>query len=161
VPLGKRGQIGTPQRLPLTGDWVQVPNMFGANGITATRNGRWLIVAQSVAPEGDGTSALYRVNPRTGVARRIEVEEGVVQNADGIELHGRTLYVVQNFSNSIAKLRMEDNFTEAEVRRVITDSDFRIPTTATRVGSRLWAVNARFGTTPGPNVDYEIVAVPR
>jgi hypothetical protein len=43
----------------------------------------------------------------------------------------------------------------------ITNSAFRVPTTAAAFGNALYAVNARFGTNPGPDVEYEIVRVER
>lgn len=47
-------------------------------------------------------------------------------------------------------------WTRRPVRRVALCS-----TTAAVFGSRLWLVNARFGTPPGPDVAYETVAVRR
>jgi hypothetical protein len=34
-----------------------------------------------------------------------------------------------------------------------------VPTTITAHGNSIYAVNARFGTPPGPNVDYDVVQV--
>jgi hypothetical protein len=36
-----------------------------------------------------------------------------------------------------------------------------VPSTIAGFGDSLYAVNARFDTTPGPDVDYDIVKVPR
>jgi hypothetical protein len=41
----------------------------------------------------------------------------------------------------------------------VTDPDFDVPTTITFAAGRLWAVNARFGTPPGHDVEYDIVRV--
>jgi hypothetical protein len=144
--------------LPLTGDWQQVPNEFNANGIVATPDGSRLIVVQSVAP--GGCSALYSVDPTTGVADRIEID-GQVCNGDGLELVGRRLHVVQNFSNSIATIRLDQPTASGTFIDVTTDPDFDVPTTAAKVGSRLYAVNAKFTTPPTPDTPYEIVAVQR
>jgi len=35
----------------------------------------------------------------------------------------------------------------------------RIPTTGDLFGRSLYAVNAGFGTTPGPDLDYDVVRV--
>ena len=72
------------------------------------------------------------------------------QNGDGILLHGRTLYVVQNQRQPDRGRRSRPRASRpARVARTITDPDFDVPTTIDRSGSRLYAVNARFGTTPG------------
>jgi hypothetical protein len=47
------------------------------------------------------------------------------------------------------------------VTRAITDADFDVPTTVDRLGSRLYAVNARFGATPGPDTPYAVIQVRR
>lgn len=46
------------------------------------------------------------------------------------------------------------------VRTVLTDPDLDVPTTATLAAGRLWAVNARFGTTPTATTRYDVVQVP-
>lgn len=161
VPFGRAG-VGRPHTVPLRGDWEQVPDAFNANGIVAIPSGLALIIVQSTAPEDDGTSALYRVSPFSGRAHRIEVTGGTeITNGDGLVLHKRRLWVVQNFANSIAEVRLSWWLTRGRVVDVIEDDDFRIPTTAALVGPRLYAVNARFDVQPGPDVGYEIVAVPR
>ncbi len=45
------------------------------------------------------------------------------------------------------------------VTRTITDAAFDVPTTIARHGDRLYAVNARFGTPPGPSTTYSVVQV--
>jgi hypothetical protein len=42
----------------------------------------------------------------------------------------------------------------------ITDDGFDVPTTAALVGSRLYAVNARFGNPDPGTADYWITRVP-
>jgi hypothetical protein len=74
-------------------------------------------------------------------------------------LVARKLFVVQNSLNQIAEFHLSRNYTAATLRQIITDDDFDIPTTADNQGARLYAVNARFGTTPGPDVEYDIVRV--
>ena len=64
--------------LPLTGDFVQ-PAGFGANGIRELPTGDLVITS-------GGT--LYRVDPGTGVADRIEVTGRRLTSGDGLELRG-------------------------------------------------------------------------
>jgi len=158
VPLENNGDLpATPmvQEIPLTGDYVFTPNAFNANGIAATPNGETLIIVNSV----DGV--LYNVDPATGEATRIDLGGASVPNGDGILLQGKTLYVVQNRLNQIAVVELNSDFTQGTIVDTITDSDFRVPTTIARFGNSLYAVNARFGTPPTPDTEYEVVRVSR
>lgn len=158
VPLESNGGLpATPavEEIPLTGDYVFTPGQFNANGIAATPNGDALIIVNSV----DG--ALYHVDPESGVATRIDLGGASVPNGDGILLQGKTLYVVQNRLNRIAVVQLNAGLTAGEIVDTITDSDFRVPTTIARFGNSLYAVNARFGTPPTPETDYEVVRVSR
>lgn len=158
VPLRNNGKLpGNPkvEELPLTGDYVFTPDAFNANGIAATPNGDTLIIVNSV----DGL--LYNVDTHTGEAILIDLGGDTVPNGDGILLQGRTLYVVQNQLNQIAVVRLRSDFTKGTIVDTITDSDFRVPTTIARFGDSLYAVNARFGTPPTPDTEYEVVRVSR
>ncbi|MCT9076650.1 SMP-30/gluconolactonase/LRE family protein [Streptomyces fulvoviolaceus] len=148
---GKEGDIRT---LPLTGDWVQLPDVNNANGIVGTPDGRGLIVVKSTPGE------LYNVNTRTGYATKITlVGQDTVVNGDGLWRIGRTLYVVQNRLNLISVWDLDAKATTATLRKTITDPRFDVPTTAARFGDRLYLVNARFTTTPTPDTTYNAVAV--
>ena len=158
VPLENNGDLPespTVEEIPLSGDYVFTPGAFNANGIAATPNGDTLIIVNSV----DGV--LYNVDPDTGVATRIDLGGASVPNGDGILLQGKTLYVVQNQLNQIAVVNLNSNLTEGTIVDTITDSDFRVPTTIARFGNSLYAVNARFGTPPTPDTEYEVVRVTR
>lgn len=158
VPLRNNGKLpATPtvEEIPLTGDYVFTPGAFNANGIAATPNGDTLIIVNSV----DGL--LYNVDPDTGEATLIDLGGDTVVNGDGILLQGKTLYVVQNQSNQIAVVELNSDFTAGTIVDTITDSDFRVPTTIARFGNSLYAVNARFGTPPTPDTEYEVVRVSR
>ncbi|MEV0636597.1 superoxide dismutase [Streptomyces sp. NPDC050619] len=152
VPRG--GRSGDVRALPLTGDWVQTPDVINANGIVDTPDGRGLIVVKSTPGE------LYHVNPRTGYAARIAlVGQDTVVNGDGLWRIGRTLYVVQNRLNLISVWDLDAKVTTATLRKTITDPRFDVPTTAAQFGDRLYLVNARFTTTPTPETTYNAVAV--
>jgi len=158
VPLGPGGRLlpnAAVETIAFSDNYPFDPAAFNSNGIVATSNGRWLIVANS------GAQAVYRVDPDTGEATEIDLGGDALPNADGLVLLGRTLYVVQNSSNQIAVVELSADYTSGEVVDTITDDDFRVPTTAAVFGNALYAVNARFGTTPGPDVEYEIVRVER
>jgi sugar lactone lactonase YvrE len=157
VPLESNGQLPaspTVEEIPLTGDYQFTPGAFNTNGIAATPNGKTLIIVNSV----DGV--LYNVNPTTGVATRIDLGGASVPNGDGILLRGKTLYVVQNRLNQIAVVELNADLTVGTIAETLTDPDFRVPTTIARFGNALYAVNARFGTPPTPETEYEVVRVP-
>jgi hypothetical protein len=153
VPIkhGKLGDQDDVETLPLSGDFRLVPGEFNANGIEAARGGGRLIIVNSF------TGELFTVNPRTGVTRLIDLGGGSVEFGDGILLAGRKLYVVQNFLNRVAVVRLRGGLTEGRVVAHITDPDLDIPTTIARKGPRLYTVNARFTTPPTPDTEYQVV----
>lgn len=155
VPLAANGRIaGAPETIALSGDFVQGEG-FGSNGIEATPDGKTLVIVNS------GTGALFAVDPGSGVAAEIDLGGDTVTSGDGIVFSGGTLYVVQNFLNQIAVVELAPDLSSGEVVDTITDPAFRIPTTASAFGSSIYAVNARFDTTPTPDTEYEIVRVDR
>jgi sugar lactone lactonase YvrE len=155
VPLGPGGRPGAPssfQTVELGGDYRQESG-FNVNGIDATANGKTLVIVQS------GTGKLFTVTP-AGVAKAIVLAGSEsVPNGDGILLDGRTLYVVQNQLNLVAKISVAPNLRTGRVLKRISDPGFSVPTTAADHGSRLYLVNARFGVTPTPTTDYWITQV--
>lgn len=151
VALVRGKPVGEPSQLALSGDWSQVTG-FNANGIAASENGRFLLVVNSTVGK------VYRVNARTGVARAV-VTTADLTNGDGLLLRGRELDVVRNQKNEVVVLRLSENLRSARVVRTLTDPDFAVPTTITSYGCALYAVNAKFGTTPTPTTPYEIVRV--
>jgi sugar lactone lactonase YvrE len=156
VPLGPNGQPGAPSAVrttQLSGDYQHVPGSFNVNGIDATPNGKTLLIVQS------GTGRLFAVSP-TGVTRAIALTGGEsVPNGDGIMLDGRTLYVAQNQLNLVAKISLAANLQSGRVARRIGSPGFDIPTTIADLGSRLYAVNARFSTPPTSATEYWVTQV--
>jgi len=142
------------QAVPLTGAIVWVPGQFNTNGIDATPSGKTLVIVQSIAGK------LFTVTPQ-GVTREITLTglDGNVANGDGILLHGRTLYVVQNQLEKIAVIRLAPKLGSGRIVRYITDGDFDVPTTIAEHGRRLYAPNARFSTPPTPATRYDVVQV--
>jgi hypothetical protein len=149
----QNGQLGsTPQRIPLTGAF-QLQSGFNANGIDATRNGKWLIIVQS------NTGKLFRVNPSTGATVEITLGGGSVPNGDGILLDKKNrLFVVQNQLNQIAVIDLNKDLTAGKIVSLIKDTRFRIPTTIDDYKTFLYAVNAKFGSPPASTA-YEVVQV--
>ena len=157
VPLGPNGRPGgqsSVQTRSLTGDFELQPG-FNANGIDATANGATLVIVQS------NTGTLFTVNPGTGATRAIDLGGGSVPNGDGILLEGRTLYVVQNQLNRVAKITLQPGLESGRIVKTITDPQLAVPTTIDAHGSRLYAVNARFGTPPTPATEYWVTRLPK
>jgi sugar lactone lactonase YvrE len=161
VPLSANGRPGTAatvRTVQLTGDYQHVADTFNVNGIDASPNGKTLVIVQS------GPGRLFTVTP-TGVTRAITLTGGNAMNGDGTLLDGRTLYVVQNQLNQIAKISLAPNLRSGRVVRLITNANtpqnaqFNVPTTIAELGSRLYAVNARFGTPSPSTADYWVTQV--
>jgi sugar lactone lactonase YvrE len=153
VPIGPSGRPGAPTSFTsvnLTGDYVQGSN-FNVNGIAATPNGKTLVFVQS------NTGKLFTTGAN-GVARAIALANGEsVPNGDGILLDGKTLYVVQNSNDVVAKIALSPNLRSGRVVTRISAPpgmlDF--PTTIAEQGSRLYAVNARFDfPSPSASTPY-------
>jgi sugar lactone lactonase YvrE len=155
LPLGRHGRLPAQSQvrtLPLTGDLVyQEGNNL--NGIVAARGGRTLLSVQT------NTGKLFRINPRTGVAREVDLGGASLVNGDGMLLAGRVLFVVQNRSNQIAVVLLSRSLDRGRLVTTITDDDFDVPTTIAFQAGHLYAVNARFGTTDPQPARYDIVRV--
>jgi sugar lactone lactonase YvrE len=155
VPFGRKGRLpgqDAVRVLPLTGDLVYTTG-FNLNGIAADRGGRALLAVQS------NTGLLFRINPRTGVTRQVDLGGASLSNGDGLLLIGRVLFVVRNQLNQIAVVKLNRSLDEGRVVTALTDPDFDVPTTIAFQDGRLYAVNARFGTTDPQPARYDIVRV--
>jgi hypothetical protein len=153
VPIGRKGQLGPAQSIPLTGDIVYQTG-FNVNGIDATPNGKKLIIVQT------NIRKLFKVN-RSGVTHEIALG-GATVPGDGILLHGRKLYaVVRSPEDGVVVIRLQPNLLSGTVQRTITNADLDDPTTIDEHGSSLYAVNARFSTPPGDNVAYWVTRLRR
>lgn len=153
VPLPRRADRLAPRTrartLDLTGDFELVVNDFNLNGIE--HDGGWLLSVQTA------NGKLYRINPRTGVSRLVDVVGARLNNGDGLELKGETLYVVRNFNNLVVALQLDERLTSAERVAGLRHRTLDVPTTAAVARRALWAVNARFGPEgPTERVRYWI-----
>jgi sugar lactone lactonase YvrE len=156
LPLGRHGRLPSQDEvrtLPLSGDFqlgTMGPNL---NGIVAALDGRVLLSVQS------NSGKLFRIDPRTGVTREVDLGGATLANGDGMLLAGRVLFVVQNRLNKIAVVVLSRSLSTGRVVAELTDPDFDVPTTIAFQAGRLYAVNARFGTTDPQPARYDIVRV--
>jgi hypothetical protein len=143
------------EEIELSGDFEFEEGAFNANGIDAPFGGGVVMIVHSTQ------GILYWVEPDSGRAVAIDLGEDTVTNGDGILLDGDTVYVVQNQLNQIAEVRLDPSLLSGVVVRTITDDNFDVPTTVDDYYGYLFAVNARFSTTPEEDTEYQVVRVSR
>jgi sugar lactone lactonase YvrE len=164
VPINADGTIGPPEPITVTGPaGVSVPGTFGLNGIVASPDGSKLLVNHS------DLGILATIDADTGESRQVDITGGalVPGTPDGLVLAGHTAWVVENFANSVAEVRLSPDFSTGQLVQTITDSAFRVPTTAAIHGSRLALVNGRvdlgfpppLGPGAPPGTDFNVVQV--
>lgn len=150
IPLRADGSLPDPDAataLPISGD-LDYSDGFNVNGIVATPEG--LVVVHS------GSGRLYRVDPVTGVSARIDIGDVTLAAGDGLELDGRTLYVVRNQFERVVVLELDEAASSATEIGKLSSDDLDVPATAALVDGDLWAVNARFGTAVEEGTAYWI-----
>jgi hypothetical protein len=154
IPLPADGSLPSEDSatlLPVTGDFVQTPPPDpNFNGIV-TRSGVLLVGETS-------SGKLFRVDPETGIAEEVDLGGEVLPGPDGLELRGKTLYVVGG--GLVTVVRLGARLASGVVLGEITDPGLDVPTTATVAAGRLWVVNARFNTPPSPSTEYWITQLP-
>jgi streptogramin lyase len=158
VPVTHRSRPAPASKvvtLPLTGGWVQTAGVINANGITTTPDHRALLVVQS------NTGFLFRVNPHTGWATRVNLGTTLLTNGDGLLRRGRILYAVQNQDNKVAVLKLNRSGTRGRLVDFLTSPAFDVPTTVAAFGRHLYLPNARFSTTPTPDTKYWVTRIAR
>lgn len=152
IAIGPGGVLGTAETLVLSGPAADTSGEFNLNGISATPDGKTLLVAHS----DNGT--ILAVDPHTGTSDTVA---GVsVPGADGIRLEAGRLWVVQGFLNQVSRVKLSPDLASGTVDAVITSPLFQFPTTLARHGSRLAVVNGKFDTGFPPTAsEYEVVIV--
>ena len=104
------------------------------------------------------TGLLFRINPRTGVTRTVDLD-GSLTNGDGLEIDGDILYVVRNQLNEIAVVDLQRRLRSGDIVDTLTDDDFDVPTTVALLKDSLYAVNARFGVANPESAEYWITRI--
>lgn len=158
VPFVNDG-FGPVETITVTGP-AGATGGFGLNGIDATKDGRLLVNHTDLG-------ILAVIDPETGVSTQVDLTGPalVAGTLDGLQLEGRTAWVVQNFANSVARVELSPDLSSGEVVDVVTSDLFRVPATMAVHGSRLVLVNARFdlgfpppfGPGAPPGTDYDVV----
>ena len=114
VPVSRRGEIGPPETIMLSGPAAEFVPGFNLNGIDATIDGRTLIVVNSAK------GLLYTVDARTGASAEIDLGGATVPTGDGILLVGPILLVLQNGGqtgvNQVAVVLLHSRLTKGADR---------------------------------------------
>jgi sugar lactone lactonase YvrE len=142
--------------LDFTGTPLQYYEGANLNGITATPDGRSLIVVQM------GKGLLYRIDTKTKAVTAIDTGGADLTGADGLVLDGRTLYVVRQTAVEVATVQLSDDLTKGTVISRFKDPALAWPATAVKVGSDLIVVNTQFNTRANgtQTVPFTLISVP-
>ncbi|MDI9835272.1 hypothetical protein [Streptomyces sp. KAU_LT] len=114
------------------------------NGIVADPAGRTLLVVSN------GTEAVWRIDTATRAVSRLDLGEESF-GADGMVLHGRTLYAVLNYGapHGVYIARLDADLRTGTVVHRVTGAPFDLPTTLARHACRLYVVNSQNDEPPG------------
>jgi hypothetical protein len=155
VPIddGRPSGRGRVEALPLRGDLV-FEDGFNANGIDRVPGTSMFVVVQT------NTGELFAVRP-SGRTREIDLGRADVESGDGVLVIDRVAYVVQNFLDTVAKVRLSADLSSGRVVSRTTGPDFDVPTSIDRHRGALHLVNARFTTPPEPDTPYWIAPIPK
>ena len=145
VVLEKGGRLPlTPvvEVIPMPG-FGMVPG-FNANGLVGKFDGKQLVIVNI------GSGVLYLVDTESGEASPIAIEgaEPLFPDGDGLYLDGRTLYIMQNFSNKIAVVQLSGDLSRGEfIKNIPGAGEFNplnVATTIIGFGNSLYAINTHF-----------------
>jgi Cu-Zn family superoxide dismutase len=130
---------------------------FNVNGIAASADGRYLLLAKSNSGE------LYRVRVADGAVQRVDLG-GETVSGDGLVLTGSTLYAVERVEDlgRVVEIEMASDLLTGSVVHRVTDPGFDDPTTAALARGRLLVVNSQFGErTAGETPDpFTVSSIP-
>lgn len=113
---------------------------FNANGIATTPDGRGLLVVYSDA------GAVYRVGLRSGEVTQVDLGGVALPGGDGLVRDGRTLYVIQNFANTIVPVDLSNSGRSGVVGTGFSYDAADVPTTGVLVRDQLVVTNSQFDT---------------
>jgi sugar lactone lactonase YvrE len=162
IPIGPGGILGQGSTLALSGPAATIdPTTPNLNGIDSTPDGSRLIVNHTALGQ------LFTVDPATGSSEAIDVSGLIPGTPDGLLLAGRSLWVVENFANTLVRVTLSPDLSSGTITSVINSPRFRVPTTVAKHGDRLALVNGRFdlglpppfGPGAPPGTDFDVVLV--
>ncbi len=145
-----------PLPLFLDFDGTAFPTRSGsANGIAATPDGKYLIVAHFDA------GRLYRVRLRDKQVTRIDLHGARLAGPDGIELASSdVLYAVEFLAERIAEIRLNDRYKKGTVVSRTTSPHFDCPTSAAIAGDRLLVANSQICNGDNWSPPFTVASIP-
>ena len=146
IVLEKGGRLPlVPAVEVISMDGFEMVPGFNANGLVGDFDGKQLVIVNATSGK------LFRVDTATGDASPLEIEGAdpvfPFPNGDGLYLDGRTLYILQNFSNKIAVVQLSGDLSGGEFIRNIPGEPglpLNIATTLIGFGNSLYAINTNF-----------------
>ena len=114
---------------------------FNANGLVGDYDGKQLVIVNI------STGVLYRVDTASGEASPLDIEgaEQLFPDGDGLYLDGRTLYIMQNFSDKIAVVQLSGDLSGGEfIKNIPGEGEINpldIATTIIGFGNGIYAIN--------------------
>ena len=126
------------------------------NGITATEDGRTLLVVQM------NKGLLFRIDIAGKTVSAIDIGGESVATGDGLVLDRRRLYVVRQGEQEIVTIDLADDLSKGKVVSRFKDPALTWPATAAKIGDNLLVVNTQFNkrSTKDPVTPFAIVSVP-
>jgi hypothetical protein len=145
LPLEKGGRLpSNPVAEVIAMPGFEMVDGFNANGLVGDFDGRQLVIVNIT------TGVLYRVDTVSGEASPLEIEgaEQLFPDGDGLYLDGRTLYIMQNFSDKIAVVQLSEDLSGGEFIKNIPGegeiNPLNIATSIIGFGNSLYAINTNF-----------------
>lgn len=140
LPLENDGKVFSSAVEKIEMQGFEMAEGFNANGLVGDFDGQTLVIVNIT------TGVLYRVDTASGNASPIDIQgdEQLFADGDGLHMDGRTLYIMQNFSQKIAVVELSDDLTQGTFIKNIVSDDFAIPTTILGYGSCIYAINTHF-----------------
>ncbi len=153
IPLEDNGKVfsSTVEKIEMTGfEMAEGPS---SNGLAGDFDGKELLVINM------STGVLYRVDTASGAASPVNVqgEEQLFVNGDGLYMDGRTLYIMQNFTQKIAVVELSNDLTQGTFVKNIISANFAIPTTITGFGDCIYAINTHYLELTAEDADPTLI----
>ena len=136
---GRLPLVPVVERIPMPG--FHMVEGFNANGLVGDFDGRQLVIVNITS------GVLYRVDTASGEASPLEIEgdEQLFADGDGLYLDGRTLYIMQNFTDKIAVVQLSGDLSGGEfIKNIPREGEInplRVATTIIGFGDSLYAIN--------------------
>ena len=139
---GRLPLVPVVEKIPMPG--FEMVDGFNANGLVGKFDGKQLVIVNL------SSGVLYRVDTASGEASPLEIEgdEQLFVDGDGLYLDGRTLYIMQNFQDKIAVVKLSRDLSGGEFIKNIPgegeNNPLNIATSIIGFGDSLYAINTNF-----------------